>query len=122
MKKTLAVLVFILVAACLIAPKFIAPRHQEKVVELIDNINKTPGYSAKIISTDSAWFGSENKVLFTLNTAQMDPSLQEQNIDIELVLDTHYGPLLFSNQGLFGLYTTTIKIDGNEQKKHFELG
>ena len=116
MKKILAVLVFILVAACLIVPKFIAPRHQEKVVELIDNINKTPGYSAEIISTDFAWFGSENKVLFTLNTAQMNPSLQEQNIDIELVLDTHYGPLLFSSQGLFGLYTTTVKINGNEQR------
>jgi hypothetical protein len=116
-KKTLAVLVFILVAACLIAPKFIAPKHQETVVGLVGKINKTPGYSAKIISTDLAWFGSENKVLFTLDMAQVDPSLQAQNIDIELVLDTHYGPLLFSNQGLFGLYATTIKIEGNEQRK-----
>ena len=116
MKKILAVLVFTLVAACLVAPKFIAPKHQEKVVELISNINKAPGYTANIVTTDSAWFGSENKVLVTFDTTQIDPTIQNENIEAELVIDTHYGPLLFSNQGLFGLYDTEIRFNGDKQR------
>lgn len=116
MKKILAVLVFTLVAACLVAPKFIAPKHQEKVVELISNINKAPGYTANIVTTDSAWFGSVSKVLVTFDTAQIDPTTQNENIEAELVIDTHYGPLLFSNQGLFGLYDTEISYTGDKQR------
>lgn len=116
MKKILAVLVFILVAACLITPKFIAPIHQEKVVELLNKIDNTPGYSAKILSTDSAWFGSENKVLFSFDIAQIDSAIQDEKIDVELIIDTHYGPLLFASQGLFGLYATDIRIEGETQR------
>lgn len=116
MKKILAVLVFTLVAVCLVAPKFIAPKHQEKVVELISNINKAPGYTANIVSTNSAWFGSENKVLVTFDTTQIDPTIQGGSLEAELIIDTHYGPLLLSSQGLFGLYNTEIRFAGDQQR------
>ncbi|NLQ16897.1 YdgA family protein [Marinomonas sp. M1K-6] len=119
MKKALILFAFILVSACLLLPKFIAPKHQEKVVELIDIIDKTPGYSAQIISTDFAWFGSENKVILSLDMAQIDASLSEDKVQIELTIDTHYGPLLLSGQGLLGAYETDIRLEGSQQRTLF---
>lgn len=120
MKKILAVLVFTLVAACLVAPKFIAPKHQEKVVELISNINKAPGYTANIVSTNSVWFGSENKVLVSFDATQFDPTIQDGVIEAEITIDTHYGPLLFSSQGLFGLYKTDIRFAGDKLRDYVD--
>lgn len=120
MKKILAVLVFTLVAVCLVAPKFIAPKHQEKIVELISNINKAPGYTANIESTNSAWFGSENKVLVTFDATQFDPTIQDGAIEAEITIDTHYGPLLFSSQGLFGLYKTDIRFAGDNLRDYVD--
>jgi hypothetical protein len=117
-KKILAVLVFTLVAACLVAPKFIAPKHQEKVVELISNLNNAPGYTANILSTNSAWFGSETKVLVTFDTTQVDPTIQDGMLEAEITIDTHYGPVLFSSRGLFGLYNTDIRFAG-DKLRHF---
>ncbi|WP_417560230.1 YdgA family protein [Marinomonas sp.] len=120
MKKILSVLVFTLVAACLVAPKFIAPKHQKEVAELVSNINKAPGYTANIVSTDLAWFGSENKVLVTFDTMQIDPTIQEGVLEAELIIDTHYGPLLFASQGLFGLYDTEIRYTGEKQRNFID--
>lgn len=114
MRKLLAVLAFTLVAACLIAPKFIAPKHQEKLVELISNLNNAPGYTATIVSTESAWFGSENKVVVTFDAAYADPTMEEGKLKAEFLIDTHYGPLLFSSEGLFGLYHTDIRFAGDQ--------
>lgn len=116
MKKILAVLVFALVAACLVAPKFIAPKHQAKVVELVSNINKAPGYHAAIVTTHSAWFGSENKVQVSFDTTHIDPTIQGGKIEAELIVDTHFGPLLFSKQGVFGWFESTIRLDGEKQR------
>lgn len=118
MKKILAVLVFTLVAACLVAPKFIAPKHQEKVVELISNINNAPGYTANIESSNLAWFGSENKVLVTFDTAQVDPTIHGGTLAVEITIDTHYGPLLFASQGVFGLYHTDIRFVGDNLRNY----
>jgi hypothetical protein len=111
-KKTLAVLVFTLVAACIVTPKIIAPTYQEKMADIVSNINNAPGYSAKIVSTNAAWFGAENKVLVSFDTAQIDPALQGEKLEAELVIETHYGPLLFSRNGVFGLYETDIRFVG----------
>ena len=111
-------LVFTLVAVCLVAPKFIDPKHQEKIAELISNINKAPGYTANIVSTNSAWFGSENKVRITFDTTQIDPTIQDGTLEAELIIETHYGPLLFSNQGVFGLYNTDIRFVGEKLRSY----
>ncbi|NVK73970.1 MAG: DUF945 family protein [Oceanospirillaceae bacterium] len=116
MKKILAVLAFMLVAACLVAPKIIAPKHQEKLAEIVASINKATGYSAHIISTHSAWFGSENKVLVSYDISPLDTSGQSQKLETELLIITHYGPLLFSKQGIVGLYSTDIHISGEKER------
>jgi len=112
-KKILAVLVFAFGAACIVTPKVIAPTYQEKLAVIVSNINNAPGYSAKIESTNSAWFGAENKVLVSFDTAQIDSTLQSEKLEAELILTTHYGPLLLSSNGLFGLYATDIRFAGN---------
>ncbi|WP_421850156.1 YdgA family protein [Marinomonas sp.] len=116
MKKILAVLVFTLVAACLVAPKFIASIHQAKLVEIVENINKSAGYSATLISSNTAWFGSENKVQVSYDIGLVDPSLQGKKLETELLIVTHYGPLLFSRQGLMGLFATDVSITGEKQR------
>jgi len=109
-KKIFAVIAFALVAVCLVTPKFIAPKIQDQVTTLIDKINKTPGYIANIESTESSWFGSTYVISFGLELGMYESAYQNQNIDLQFVLDTKYGPLLFADQGIVGLYEAKLKI------------
>ena len=116
MKKILAVIAFALVAVCLVTPKFIAPKFQDQVTTLVNKINKTPGYIADIESTESSWFGSTYVISFGFDLGMYEPTLQNENIEVELVLDAQYGPLLFSSQGVIGLYEAKLKIAGDKQR------
>lgn len=120
MKKVLITLVFALVATCLVAPKFIASKYQEKVTDIVKNIDNETGYSATIESTESSWFGSKTKVLLSFDMTNFDPSFQGKNIETELVLNTHYGPLLFSSQGVIGLFATDIQLQGEKQRQYLD--
>lgn len=115
-KKIFSVIVFAIVAICVIAPKFIAPKFQDQVTAFIDQINKTPGYIAYIESTDSSWFGSKNIISVGLDLGLYEPSLSNENIEVKFVLDTQYGPLLFADQGIVGLFKTNLQIAGAEQR------
>ena len=117
MKKIFAVIAFALVAVCLVTPKFIAPKIQDQVTTLIDKINKTPGYIANIESTESSWFGSTYVISFGLELGMYESAYQNQNIDLQFVLDTKYGPLLFADQGIVGLYEAKLKIAADEQRQ-----
>lgn len=116
MKKIFAVIAFALVAVCLITPKFIAPKFQEQVITLVDKINKTPGYTANIESTESSWFGSKYVIAFGLDLGMYEGIRQNESNEVELVLDAQYGPILFAGQGLVGLYEAKLQVLGDEQR------
>ncbi|ETX11400.1 hypothetical protein MUS1_10930 [Marinomonas ushuaiensis DSM 15871] len=117
MKKIFAVIAFALVAVCLVTPKFIAPKFQEQVITLVDKINKTSGYTAIIESTESSWFGSTYVISFGLDLGMYEPAYENQKLDLQLVLDAKYGPLLLANQGIVGLYEAKLKIAADEQRQ-----
>jgi len=121
-KKILGVSALTLVAACLIAPKFIANEYQTKLTDFIDNINSEAGYSAKIESTESSWFGSTSKVLVNIDTTTIAPTLQGKKLSAEFELDTQFGPLLFAPQGVIGLFSTDVKLKGDEQRHYLNWG
>ena len=116
MKKIFSVIVLVVVAAFVIPPKFIAPKFQEQVNITIDKINKMPGYVASIESTESSWFASKNIITISVDLGQYQPSLENEQIELQFALDTQYGPLLFADQGIIGLYQANIIISGDEQR------
>lgn len=118
MKKVLGVSALTLIAACLIAPKFIATKYETTVTDIVANINKEKGYSATIESTESSWFGSKSKVLLSFDLNSIDPTMQSQIVSAEFTLDTHYGPLLLSDQGKIGLFSTNIQLQGEKQREY----
>lgn len=117
MKKILALVAFILVTGCVVLPKLIAPTYQENVEKLISNIDHAQGYSANIVSTESAWFGSINKVMIGFDPSQIDASLQGGTQKAELIIESHFGPLLFSNNLSVGLFATKVRFDGETLRK-----
>ncbi|BFM51264.1 DUF945 family protein [Marinomonas sp. THO17] len=104
MKKILAVLVFVLLAACLVAPKFIASNYEEKVSQLVTNLNTAPGYQVTMESLEDTWFTSKKVVHLAYDLASIEPSLSGKKIEVDLILDAHYGPILLSANGLLGLF------------------
>ncbi|WP_394182362.1 YdgA family protein [Marinomonas posidonica] len=104
MKKILAVLVFVLLAACLIAPKFIAPKYQEQLSQLVTNLNSAPGYGARLDTLEEGWFISKSVLHLSYDLSMIDPNLYGQKLEADLVLDAHFGPLLLSDTGVVGLF------------------
>ncbi|MCB5160717.1 DUF945 family protein [Marinomonas algarum] len=120
MKKLIIALIAALISACLILPKVIASKHQDAITKMIDKLDSTPGYKATLVSTQSAWFGSFNTVDIAFDLGDIDHSARGKTITATLNLDTQYGPLLFSEQGLIGLYETQVRFDGQEQRSYLE--
>ena len=110
MKKALFALALVPVAALIAAPKFIAPQHQDALSDIVANINNAPGYSAELVATQTRWFGSNNTLLLTLDMAQFGYPTQEDALQLELELDSQFGPILFADQGVFGLFNTQISV------------
>ncbi len=113
MKKTLAVFVFVLLAACLIAPKFVAPKYQEQVSQIVTKLNLAPGYKASLDKLEETWFTSKSVLHLSYDLSMIDPNLYGQKIEADVVLDTHFGPLLISDVGLVGWYTTKAHYAGD---------
>lgn len=130
MKKALLALALVPVAALIAAPKFIAPQHQEALLDMVANINKAPGYSAELVATQTRWFGSNNTLLLTLDMEQLGYLISDDNLQFELELESTFGPLLFTDQGMFGLFNTQINIaaptlrnelNWDEQKAFYQM-
>ena len=104
MKKILAVLAFVVLAACLVAPKFIAPKYEERVSQLVTNLNSAPGYQARLEALEDTWFTSKKVLHLGYDLSAIDPTLYGQKIELDLMLDAHYGPLLLSDVGVLGWF------------------
>ncbi|REG86572.1 YdgA family protein [Marinomonas pollencensis] len=118
MKKVLGVSLVTLIAACLIAPKFIANEYQENLTDLINNINSEAGYSATITASEQGWFGATSTVLVSFDSAMISPSASAQKLTAELQLESHFGPLLFSKESLVGLFATDVQLKGDQQRQY----
>lgn len=117
MKKIVGVLALIVVAACLITPKIIAPKYQGKVNDIVAYINQSAGYTASIESSETSWFGSKTTISLDFDMSEIDPNSPIGPIKTQIVLDTHYGPLLFNQQGIIGLYSTQASIPAEKLRE-----
>ncbi|KZN14081.1 YdgA family protein [Marinomonas sp. TW1] len=117
MKKILAVFVFVLLAACLIAPKFIAPKYQEQLSQLVTNLNSAPGYEASLDSLEESWFTSKSVLHLSYDLSMIDPNLYGQKLEADLVLDAHFGPLLMSEAGVVGLFDVHAYYAGDSLRE-----
>lgn len=116
MKKLLGILVIVLAAVCLISPKIIAGQYQKQLESFIAYLNQSAGYHAKIESMDNSWFGSKANISVEVDPSTIDPNSAIGPIKANIVLDTHYGPLLFNKQSLIGLYSTQASIPADKAR------
>lgn len=111
---------FLLIAACLVLPKIIATQYEEGLANFVGGIDGTEGYTATVKALDSGWFGSEATVSLAFDlsafTAEYGEAAEgsDNSVEIELLVTSHYGPLLFSKEAFIGLYTANIQLaDGD---------
>jgi len=116
-KKILAVLVFVLLAACLIAPKFIAPKYQEQLSQLVTNLNSAPGYEASLDTLEEGWFKSKSVLHLSYDLSMVDPNLYGQKLEADLVLDSRFGPLLLSDAGTIGWFDVHAYYAGDSLRE-----
>ncbi|MBJ7555869.1 YdgA family protein [Marinomonas spartinae] len=116
MKKLLGILVIVLAAVCIISPKIIAGQYQKQLESFIAYLNQSAGYHAKIESMDNSWFGSKANISVEVDPSTIDPNSPIGSIKANIILDTHYGPLLFNKQSLIGLYSTQASIPADKAR------
>jgi len=115
-KKLLGIVVIVIAAVCLISPKIIADQYQKQLESFVAYLNKSAGYQAKVESMNNSWFGSKANISVVLDPSKIDPNSAIGPIKANIVLDTHYGPLLFNKQSLIGLYSTQASIPADKAR------
>lgn len=115
MKKILSLIVLLLVVGVLAAPKIIDNQYKQQLAEMVKIINDQPSASANLKLVNSSWFGSKHELDLSIDTGIIDPNTnQTEKVDTKLLIDSRYGPLLFSDQGLFGLVAGHVTVKGDK--------
>ncbi|TBR44292.1 DUF945 family protein [Marinomonas agarivorans] len=96
---------------CLVAPKFIATQYETSLNGFVSKINESPGYVVQLDMLETGWFGSTAKIslAFNYDEAGIDYAAEVEGFEAELLVTSQYGPLLFSDAGLIGLYAVNVQ-------------
>lgn len=117
MKKIL-IPVAIIAAIGVTAPKIIAIKAEKQLQDVVNTLNDVDGYNAVIKEHNQGWFGSTSIVNIELDFSQFAPQpagAQQtpppfENIDIDIIADVQYGPILTDADSLFGQLSWDIHI------------
>ena len=117
MKKTVILGIFI-GAIGLIGPKIIGSGVNEKIDDFVGALNKTPGYEATIVSSQSSWFSTVATVKIGLDPALFgdltaSPEAAEffEDFSINAHVTAQHGPLLTLNGLGLGLLALKAEVD-----------
>ena len=117
MKKAV-ILATLIVAVGLIGPKFIGSGVNEKMDDFVGALNKTPGYEATIVSSQSSWFSTVATVKIGLDPAifgdlTASPEAVEffEDFSINAHVTAQHGPLLTLNGLGLGLLALKAEVD-----------
>lgn len=124
MKKILLIGVVVVAGVVVATPKYASSRFEQQLNSTVEKINAAPGYQASIVSNDTGWFSAKTKLQLSLDLASL-PQYANQPLPTdlpalatELTLNTKFGPLLFADNALFGLYSTSAEIDAAPLREH----
>ena len=117
MKKTVILGIFI-GAIGLIGPKIIGSGVNEKIDDFVGALNKTPGYEATIVSSQSSWFSTVATVKIGLDpsaswyvTASPEAAEFFEDFSINTYVTAQHGPLLTLNGLGLGLLALKAQVD-----------
>ncbi|WP_088332486.1 YdgA family protein [Lacimicrobium sp. SS2-24] len=121
MKKGFIIGGTVVVAALLIAPKYIATQVEKSLHQQIEQINQLPGYQAEITELQQHWFSSQAMLtlemdLHDMGAAEADSTLTIPPITIDVTVD--HGPLILSPMGTVGIAGWHASITGEALKTH----
>lgn len=116
MKKLLLVGAVVIAGAVVATPKYASSRFEQQMQDVIAQLNSTPGYKVTILSNEQGWFSAKTQLALELDMASLpqfanDPiaeSLPQLHTDV--TLNTTFGPLLFDENALLGLYSSSAEI------------
>ena len=124
MKKILLIGVVVVAGVVVATPKYASSRFESQLTSTIEKINQTPGYQASIISNEIGWFDAKTTIHINLDFASL-PQYANQplpadlpEIATDLTFNTQFGPLLFADNALFGLYSTSAEIAAEPLREH----
>lgn len=110
-KISISLVGLVLAIICIVSPKFIATQYQEGLTDFVSEINQSAGYKAELEELDSGWFGSTAKILIIADRNALNLSeFGEGNIELEFLVTSRYGPLLFSNASFIGAYAANVQL------------
>lgn len=102
-KKGLLV-VAVVVAALLVAPKIIGTQTESTIKKQVENLNATPGYVVTITEYHNGWFTSNLMVDFAVDFSEMEQSgAPEFNLPtLTFAVDVAHGPILLGKHAGIG--------------------
>ncbi|MCK7459555.1 YdgA family protein [Idiomarina aminovorans] len=85
----------VIVAAALIAPKFVAPQVEDTLKQHVEVINALPAYKASVVSFDSGWFSSSATISLGADFGSLHPDASvPDDVSVEVVVNVQHGPVL----------------------------
>ncbi|MCH1924259.1 YdgA family protein [Shewanella sp. C32] len=124
MKKLLLVGAVVVAGAVVATPKYASSRFEQQMQDVIAQLNAAPGYKVTILSNEQGWFSAKTQLALAVDLAQLpqfanDPIAADlPQLQTDVTLDTKFGPLLFDENGLFGLYSSSAAIAAEPLRKY----
>ncbi|MFQ3198290.1 MAG: hypothetical protein ACI8R9_000454 [Paraglaciecola sp.] len=114
--KKIIIAIAVIAAVGLVGPKFTGNAINQKIDNIIANINQMPGYRASIKNRETSWFSSSAVIKVGLDAAMFaDAGLAAtqmemfKNLNSELNFTAQHGPFLTLNGFGFGLSAWKIE-------------
>ncbi|WP_404397376.1 YdgA family protein [Idiomarina loihiensis] len=85
----------VIVAAALIAPKFVGPQVEDTLKQHVQVINELPAYKASVVSFNSGWFSSTATISLGADFSSLYPDASApDDLSFEVVVNVQHGPVL----------------------------
>lgn len=124
MKKLLLVGAVVVAGAVVATPKYASSRFDQQLQDVVAQLNAAPGYKVIILDNQQNWFSAQTKIALELDMAKLpqfahDPIAADlPQLHTDVTLDTKFGPLLFDENALFGLYSSSAAIAAEPLRKY----
>lgn len=113
MKKTLAIIIALLIAFALIGPKFAGNVFNQKIDEYVAAVNEQGVYKMKVTTREQSWFASSAAINLQINMGAMAQQDDIEALSANFQINAQHGPVLTNNG--FGIgwidWALTLVVD-----------
>ena len=121
MKKGLIAGAALTAAALLITPHFVGHSIEQDINQLIDNINKAPGYQAESLRHNRLWFSSQGAIRITFGGQMFANMPGHEPVSFDVEYAAEHGPLLFNAQGPLAWASFWASVDADQLPEEVQL-